>query len=249
MRVGSEILARAAAVWVDVRKNFRDGRLEVGAMLQEYIVSVVKNADGASEADRLKNRWTREYAVEDISDTLGMRTGTCHELVRVAMAVRLLSEEGCVGALSYESLRKLAVLVKRRGIATRNSEPSEGELYPSQAEEWVVKSRAAGARELFLKAVREGWSRDQCVDALATMKVPRHGGRKPAERSPMPDRRCTPEDRSVGRESPFGIACEAHPRDLAEMISAMIRKNPRPSAVAEELLEMIRDIIPVGAAW
>lgn len=184
------ILERAATAWRNVRRHYRDGCLRVGGMLQEFIAARVREGDGKPEATRLERRLTREWAVKDASSRLGMRTGTCHELVRVAMAVRVLSEDGEVGRLSYQTLRKLAVLVERVQPVCRGIVPEGDSVLPSEGEEWRAKEPAGQAVRLFRRAVEEGWNVRRVVEELRKIPVRRIGGRprtaEPVLTAPQP---------------------------------------------------------------
>lgn len=223
------ILDEATTLWHATRQSYRDFRLRMGDLLNRYLLLRLEVADTLGEARRTEEGVSRAAAVAHAAKRLGVAVSVVNGLLHVAGMVRLLAADG-VGELSWAALRKLRVLVARRGGRVRRGTGKDG-LAPSAREEWLVTGDEAKARAIFRQAVAEKWDSDEVASALPS-------GRAQTETCDYAPR--TGAGPGVGRTSPgmgslVAMVKAGTPRDTADLIRTLIRQSSDPPLVCEIL--------------
>lgn len=221
------LLREAEAAWARVREDYARGCLAVGRLLRRYVMARAREADRLPECQRLERELTRERAVEDAAARLRLPVRRCNEMLRVAGAVEVLAEDGDIGRLSWDALRYLSILAERMGRVCRTKRPGEGETLPSEGEAWRPRQIAGhDPQHFFRRAVREDWTGERIREAMRRVPVPRKGP--------------SPRQRPLAPLEILRTARAAHPRDLAEMVLALIEANPEAAEVTRVVLSRLQ---------
>lgn len=169
----TDLLTRAVELWTSTRRQYRDGLLEVGQLLHEFILSRLIEGDGKNEAQRALIGSCRRRAVRDAAVTLSTSVYRINELVRVAAVVDLLSDGDC-GGLSYSAIREFQRVIRRVGKGKETRRNLRDSTWESSSREtWEVwPELAKEAPDLFRRSVDGKWKTNNIVDALNEM-IPR----------------------------------------------------------------------------
>lgn len=242
------ILEEASRLWATTRSGYRDGMVAVGRLLHRYILARLAEATGMNEAERRAASATRRHAVLAAAERLDVPMARVNQLVAVAAAVDLLSDDGDCGRLSFAGVNAFRVLLCRgSGKPVRRSKTAPGATgRPStiagsvdlaDREQWRLKPEMdeSAAVALFRRAAAEGWHSNAILAACRKL-----AGRRPQAAAHGDDDRPPSCD-------PFSMARAAHPRDLAEMLAQMVRASRDPAAVAREFVAIARDLFRAAA--
>ncbi len=215
-----QLLLTAKSELQRAKRDYRDARLRVGDLMHRYLTVRLQEAHHMTEAERVKAGLTREKMVAGAARRLEVPSYTLHEILRVAAVVRVLSDDGKIGELSYQSLRHLSVLVKRMFQDYVRGEP------PASAMVWVAKECNIDTKGFFRRAIDEGWGTDRVKCEMSYVNVARLGGRK------------RKRQRDQNQKSDlFVMARAASPKDLASLLQQLISMSENPTAVIELLRE------------
>jgi hypothetical protein len=211
-----ELLERAKSAWKSSLLAHRDSIIETGDLLHQYILAGI--AEGRHRAE----------LILDAAKELGLTDSEVCNLVLLAAAVRLLSDNGNVGTQPQRAIRPFKRLVRRKS----NSRETVGQKPHADDETWLIRFQyAESAPKLFRLAVAEEmpWHRVE-QEVLKLMGLKKRG----ASNVPMADQpaACTL----------LASAKHASPGDIAEMVLELIRSAEDPQAVAERLLPEIQRI-------
>lgn len=230
------ILAEAAQRWATARDQYRDEAIAVGRLLHRYVVARLEEGNNLNEEKRREVKALRCQAIQDAAVNLCLYRTKVNELIRIAAVVDLLSE-GPLGTLSYSALRVFRAVIHRaqRGQPlprTKKDLQSAACITPAQLEEWSIRPEyRKWAQPLFRQAVAEGWDTYRVGSELAKRSKPR--------RTRGSIRRNELDDKPILVDLD-DLAKVGSPRDLADMITSLIRRCTDPVAVAE----LIRSRLP-----
>lgn len=226
-----ELLARAKTVYRACDGQYRDGLLEVGGWLHEFVLARLKEGDALNEANRLKRGITRRAAVEEAAAAIDTTAADINRLVATWAVADLLGKGG-LGTLGHCAVYRFRCFVRRRrGTRQDVAGHHAGAHQLSNEETWEVKPEFAGEAEaLFRRAVAEGWSQHRAASeaarlfakALSSWGRHKQGPKAASENEPHPDRRAA--------------AKLASPGDVAEMCLELVNASADPWAVAQRLL-------------
>ncbi|MDE2102921.1 MAG: hypothetical protein KGL39_37100 [Patescibacteria group bacterium] len=222
------ILARARTIWATSRRDSRDRALEVGALLQQYLVTRLRPADGMSEDERARAGVRRGVLIEEMARGLGVGASKVRELMILHQTVRLLAGPEGPGALSYASLRAFRVCIQRVRGRLKRTRGDDG-LSPADQEEWRIRCKPHQKwRDLFQQAAREGWASDEVISKLPGIRPGKGHGRRAAVRE------------GPGRSADLFVVVKAgSPRDVVDLIVEAIESSPSPGVIAALLRERI----------
>lgn len=238
----SVLLDQIFNLWSSSREKYRDSMIQVGRLLQKFVIARLREADGLNEKDRRKEGLTREASTEEAAERLQVKRAKINELIRTAATVDLLSDSGDMGNLSYTSVRWFRLAIERKkGILRRSkSDDSEKTIEASDREKWIVKESYVDPRIIFQTAAREGWNSEQVKIALNPFSTCKH--------IIQPNR--YEENDCMGtpiQSNPLEIAKNSSPRDLAELILSMIRNSQDPNWVLEIVNDQANQLSNIDA--
>ncbi len=230
------LLCAARKLWFSSRESYRDGLLEVGRLLQRFLLAKAADAAGLDRRQAADLGKCRSDAVLEAMKALRINRNRVYSLIATAKAVELLSEEGRLGKLSYASVAAFKHTVARKADDVKSwVTKSEMAAYRTVREEWHVKDRLPfNPTYLFRKAAKESWTTIDIGRAMRTA----HALSPAAPAAPSAN---GPPPLSVLQE----IARLATPRDLAEIIAGLISVSSDPKAVMEALART-RNEITIG---
>ncbi len=154
MESSGTILEQVAAVWTGETARHRDGMLAIGRSLREYIITGLKERDQMRAGDAKRSKISRGRLVNAAATRLKTRREKINVAIGVVAVVELLSLNGDVGEMSYESIKMFATLIERhKGAQTQRR--LAGNVSPEVSETWSIKGRYPQAIELFRRAVAE----------------------------------------------------------------------------------------------
>ena len=237
----AELLEKASLLWANCRKQFRDGMLEVGRLLHQFIVARISEAT-STEALRIQQGKTRKGATAAAAKKLGVEVPRINDLIVTAMAADLLSG-GELGNLSWSEVRcfRLTICRNRGGIARSKRDGGKPVI---ATETWLVRDGLeVSAPQLFHRVVEEGWKIDRVRKEIAKLVDPLKVPSAPAvHHGPY-------QVEEVAAKVPVNLtalARECGPKDLAGMIVEMVRNSLDPASVMALVEEMLAES-PVGA--
>lgn len=229
---GREYLTRATLLYLAAGRGYGRVAAKVGGLLRQFVLGRLLIADGLREAERISRGLTREKSVALAARALGVTQEKVNDLMRVAAAVELLAGEGGTGKLGYAALRTLSRLVKRNcpGQAVRRAPGDEG-LAPSSRESYATTCPPETASRLFREAADAGWLEGACRQRLRGLGV--------LTAPPGPGRHgCRPKH----LDGLVDFAASAIPKDLADMVMALIARSPQADFVADYVLAGLRKL-------
>lgn len=234
------LLQLAEQIWSREKIRHRNVMIQVGGILQQFIVERVQQGDGLNEAEQIAQRLRREQAIAEASKCLHLDNHRLNELITVHAVVSLLSApSGDIGQLSYSALRWFRVAVQRtKGILCRARVKKPGEIWPSEREVWRIRSGLEEkAKNLFQRAVAEGWNEGKIRKALAEAKL--------VQDRPSVCLNFNPDTKKIF--NPITASKVATPKDVTEMVVEMIENSSDPESVVylleQELKKLKRKVL------
>lgn len=171
MQSSTDILSQIKLLWGNTRAKYRDGMIELGRLIVQYIRSRFRDAVTMNESERVKAGITRYAILKRVMSELGLSNTKVNEIIRTGAAADLLTD-GNYGTLSYSSFRTMRVLIYRsnKGKQLRRVKIRHNEGYtergptiePDQVEIWEIKTAVKDvAKPFVLRAISEGWTDKQ----------------------------------------------------------------------------------------
>lgn len=231
-----DILNRVEALWRSSNAAYRDALLEVGRLLHDFIlVYLEENYDRTRKLN--DGQGWRDVAVALCASRLNITARRVNHLVMAAMAVQLLSENGDVGNLPWDTIRRMGRLVCRNSLGGRPLRKGET---PAIFENWSIKDEFKDtAKTHFQVAVRENWTIKQTRNLMLSLNDGEAKDNAAEYRSEKRRRRTeTQEDafKVLAR-----LAQAASPKDAAELLFDLIRETESPQAIVSHLQQLAKD--------
>lgn len=228
-------------LWTSARKGYAREMIEVGNLLRQYLVDLLRAGEGMTEEQRMKANIRREVYTQAAATRLGVIRQKINELIRTSAVVELLSDKGYTGNLSYGAIRWFRALIQRRRGCVKRTLTDDG-LTLVEREEWVIK--ISGSTNLFRKAVNENWNEPtvrENVKALAgTTRKPTALVIRKGQTQPM-------RTDLLGKRPTMDLAASikgASPRDAADIIVDLIKGSISPDALAQAIRDKLSPVQP-----
>jgi hypothetical protein len=214
--LADSLLDRAAALLPTVRRNHRDGMVEVGNVLHDYVR--VRVGSPPRFQDRVR-------AVSDAAARLGLSRQRVIQLLHTAAVVRVL---GPPGAMTFSPLQFFQVLLVRAPHYKSERDCRD------RPEVWELREEyAAWAPGVYARAAREGWDA-KAVRSVVFSRTKLRG---------RPGRPRKPDGSSLfPPDSLLSMARRATPADLADLIYTLVLATDDPNATASTVTTRLSQV-------
>lgn len=239
------ILEKARILWSTSRQEWRDIRVEVGRLLQKWIIQMAVESEKALYMPEYRREpgYQRHYLVKRAAVVLDITTAQVQKLLRVANVVDLLAErdeagDPLLGTLTFSSLELFQSMIERppgEAVRTRRSinlgtnlgsYDGRPRLSFADKERWRVREPVVQNVEFFRSCVREEWCWDEIRSRIP--KIRPRSGTKAAKLEEFGS--------VLGLKDAISVSSS---RDAAEVLYQVVLCSQQPVDVARRLLEMV----------
>lgn len=219
----SELLERARSVYAACLRQYRDGLLEVGRLLHEFVLA------------RVGTGGPRKRAVLEAAEGLGIDGDRVRRLIATAMVVEYLGGGLPLGAgIGHHAIYRFFVFVERPDV--------RGEVWRAKP---AFREAATG---LFKRAALEGWGQDMArKEAMRLFRG--DGPRGAARRGPPPAMPQPPDfNPAVAPTGDLADYClslverAGDPREAALMLMSRLQRVLGHRRTADEWLEEVAGV-------
>lgn len=219
-------ILRAEQIFNRANRSLRDNYLECGRHLHLFILRAMEEHDSASDYYEKHGGDKREHLILAAANRLQTKTQNILRMIRAAMVVELLSDDGHIGDLSYSSIARMSCLIRRKPASPGASVGAWSKLnrhLPYISLE-TYEPKRKDAENVFRQAVSENWSLEKTISETVSARK--------SNKSPV----VSEESSRADLENQI---LKASPGDAAELIYRLISKTRDPYMLASRLRVML----------
>lgn len=240
------LLVEIQALWNETRSKHRDGMVAVGRLIHQFLLERAKEEQSGTQA-----RKSREYAIIEITELLGIDRIKVYNLLTAVSVVDLLGQGG-LGNVSYSFLVACAKLIQRKQCDTRENHNYRNQenwnQWRADRETWEVRGIEIDGRtpqEFFDWARDEGLSAEQVRTTLSYIGRTAWGDGRPLTAKEIVTARIRPSRASKEESDDClfpGSEYDDNERKFLRAMDDYKRNNRRPHPNWTEVLDVIRSL-------